>query len=92
MSVLSQGYSIIIDQGMSASGHGKEVIDGLNTIDKRYIYQLMSNVQLPGSITSDLQIIMHSCTPKNDVSLDKQSQKHLSKEHLKHGVIDQGNI
>ena len=46
MSVLSQGYSIIIDQGMSAPGHGREVIDGLNVIDKRYIYQLMSNVQL----------------------------------------------
>ena len=29
-------------------GHGKEVVDGFNTIDNRYIYQLMSNIQLPG--------------------------------------------
>ena len=28
--------------------HGKEVLDGINDIDKWYIYQLMSNVQLPG--------------------------------------------
>ena len=27
---------------------------------------------------------------KNDVSLDKEFQKHLSKEHSKNGVIDQG--
>ena len=48
MSVLSQCYSIIMYQGISAPGHGKEFVDGLNAIDKRYIYKLMSNVQLPG--------------------------------------------
>ena len=45
MSVLSQCYSIIIYLGISAPGHGKKMVDGLNVIDKRYIYQLMSNVQ-----------------------------------------------
>ena len=44
MSVLSQFYSVIIDVGVSANGHGKEVVGGLNYIGKRYIYQLMSNV------------------------------------------------
>ena len=48
MSVMSQCYSVIIDWGISETGHGKEVLDGLNAADKRYIYQLMSNVQLPG--------------------------------------------
>ena len=45
---MSQYYSIIIDRGISAPGHGKEVVDGLNAVDKSYIYQLMSKVQLPG--------------------------------------------
>ena len=53
MSVMSQTYSIIIDWGISAPGHGKEVVDGLNAVDKRFIYQLMSKVQLPGSIRFD---------------------------------------
>ena len=44
---MSQCYSVIIDCGISATGHGKEVVDGINTIDKWYIYQLMSNVKLP---------------------------------------------
>ena len=90
MSFMSQCYSIIIDRGISAPGHVKEVADSLNAIDKCYIYQLMSNVQLPGSETFDSQILMHSCTQKNDVILAKEFQKCISKEHHKHGVIDQG--
>ena len=49
----------------------------------------MSNVQPPGSKTFDLQILMHSCTQNNDVSLDKELQKYLSEEHFKHGVTYQ---
>ena len=71
MSVMSQFYSIIIDRGISAPGHGKEVVDGLITVDKRYIYQLMSNVKLPGSVKFDSQIKMHTGTEKEDVSLAK---------------------
>ena len=64
MLVLSQCHSIIIDQGISAPVHVKDVVDGLNAIDKRYIYQLMYNVQLPGLKTFDSRILMHSCTKK----------------------------
>ena len=38
MSGLLQNYSIIIDRGIIAPGNGKEVVDGLNDVDKRYIY------------------------------------------------------
>ena len=48
MSVLSQCHPIIIDRGISSPGHGKEVVGGPNSIYKWYIYQLMSNVKLPG--------------------------------------------
>ena len=53
MSVMSQTYSMIIDRGISEPGHGKEVVYGLNAVDKRYIYQLMFKVQLPGSVRFD---------------------------------------
>ena len=59
MSVLSQCHSIIIDRGISEPAHGKEVADGLNNIYKRYIYLLISNVQLPGSEIFDSHIIIH---------------------------------
>ena len=38
MSVISHTYSLIIDRGISAPGHGKEVVDVLNAVGKRYIY------------------------------------------------------
>ena len=49
MSVMLQCYSDIIDRDISVPVNGNEVVDGINHIEKRYIYQLMSNVKLPGS-------------------------------------------
>ena len=64
MPVMSQTYSIIIDRVISEPGHGKEVVDGLNAVDKSYIYQLMSKVQLPGSVIFDPNIKIHTGTEK----------------------------
>ena len=60
MSVMSQFYSIIIDRDISAPGHGKEVVNELNSVDKLYISQFMSAVQLPGSNRFDSQMQMHT--------------------------------
>ena len=77
MSAMSQTYSIIIDRVISAPGHGKQVVDGLNAVDKRYIYQLMSKVQLPGSVRFDSQIKIHTVTENKDVSLAQEFKDHL---------------
>ena len=77
MSSLSQCYSIIIDRGISVIGHGKEVIDGFNIIEKYYIYQVMSNVQFTGSKTFDSHIIMHSCTQMMSVWLENSKNIYL---------------
>ena len=90
MSVMSKTYSIIIDSVISAPGHGKEVVDRLNDVDKRYIYQLMSKVQLPGSVRFDSQIKMHTGTENKYVSLAHEFKNNLEEEHLQNGVIDQG--
>ena len=87
---MSQTYSIIIDRGISETGNGKEVVDGLNAVDKRYIYQLMSKVQLPGSVRFDSQIKMHTGTENKDVSLAKEFKDHMEGEHRQNGVINQG--
>ena len=76
---MSQCYSIIIDLGIIAPGHGKEVVDGLNAVDKRYIYQLMSKVQLPGSVRFDSQIKMHTGTEIFFVRLAHEFKDHLEK-------------
>ena len=38
MLVMSQCYSVIIDRDISAPGHDKEVVDGINAVEKLYIY------------------------------------------------------
>ena len=74
---MSQSYSVITDQGISAPGNDKEVVDGLNAVDKRYIYQLIFNGQLPGSNRFDYQMQMYTGNQKYDVSLAKEFQQHL---------------
>ena len=64
--------------------------DGLNTVDKSYIYQLMSKVKLPGSVRFDSQIKMHTGTENKDVSLAKEFKNHLEGKHRQNGAIDQG--
>ena len=90
MSVVSQTYSLIIDRVISAPWHGTEVVDGLNAVDKRYIYQLISKVQLPGSIRFDSQIKIHTGTEKKYVSLAREFKDRLEGEQRKNGVIDLG--
>ena len=46
--MLSHVFSVIIERGISAPEHVIEVVDGLNSIEKRFLLQLMSTVQLPG--------------------------------------------
>ena len=65
------------------------MVDGINYVDKRYIYQLMSTVQLPRSIRFYSNIQMHNVTQKYDVSLAKELQEHLTKKHRKYCFIDQ---
>ena len=90
MSFMYQFYSIIIDQGISTPVNGKEVVDVLNAVDKRYIYQWISTVQLTGSNRFDSQMQIHTGNQRYDVSLAKEFQHHLTKYHRKNGVIDQG--
>ena len=87
---MSKTYSIIIDCGISSPGHGKEVVDGINAVDKCYIYQLMSKVQLPGSVIFYSQIKMHTVTENKDVSLVHEFKDHMEEEHRQNGSIDQG--
>ena len=49
----------------------------------------MSNVKLPLSNRFYSQMQMHTINQKDDVSLAKEFQQHLTKEHRKNDVFDQ---
>ena len=56
-----------------------------------YIYQLISTVQLPESNRFDSQMQMYTGNQKDDVSLAKEFQHHLTKKHRKNSVFYQEN-
>ena len=65
------------------------MVDGLNAVDNRYIYRLMSKVQLPGSVRFDSQIKIHSGTENKYLSLAHELKYYMEEEHRQNGAIDQ---
>ena len=49
MPMLSQEFSLIIDRDISATIYVREVLYVLNAIAKRFLFQLMATVKLPGA-------------------------------------------
>ena len=37
MSYLSKSYQIVLDRAVDIPGHGKDVVDGFNAVQKRYL-------------------------------------------------------
>ena len=89
-SILPKSYNIIIDRGISEPVYGREVVDGMNAPDKRFIFHLMETVQLPGCTRFDAQMTVQTETRNTDASLVLEFQKHLSNKSCKHGTIDNG--
>ena len=90
LSMFSHAHDIIIDHGVGSLGHGKVVFGGINATDKSYLSMLMTTVQLPNGATNNSQMVMHASTENVDISLAKQSQKHISDPSLAHILIDHG--
>ena len=58
--MLSHSFYVIIYCGISAPGNGKQVVDGLNTIYKRFLIQLIPTVQMLGENNYYTQMVMHT--------------------------------
>ena len=55
-------YNIIIDSGVGAPVHDREVVGGFNAKNKRFLSMLMKTVQLPGSEAHESHRAMYSST------------------------------
>ena len=69
MSMFSRVFYFIVDHGIIEPGHGGEVVHGLTTNEKRFIFKLMENVHLPGVKSYGTQMVVHTGTRISDVSL-----------------------
>ena len=64
-----QAFNITIKNGISAQRHDREVIYGINTTDKRFIFHLMATVHIPLRQRFDTQMEMNTSTHNADASL-----------------------
>jgi hypothetical protein len=60
LSMSSMKHIITIDQAVAAPGHGKDLIDGLNTVNKMYLKELMMRTSVAGEAEEDCKIKSHS--------------------------------
>ena len=58
--------------GISATGHDREVVDGINDTGKRFTFNLVTKVQLPGSQRFDTKMAIHTTTYNYDTSLAQE--------------------
>eukprot|EP00957_Ditylum_brightwellii_P003690 279735-Ditylum_brightwellii.AAC.1 len=47
ITTISMKYGIVIDREVGAPGYGKDVVDGLNAVDKRYLRSDMFKKYIP---------------------------------------------
>ena len=60
---------MIIDNVISAQGHGREVVNKLNATEERFIFHSMETMKLIASQRFDARIKISTPTHKSDVSL-----------------------
>ena len=90
LSILSQLFNMAIYHGVGTPGHGGEVVDSLDYTNKRFIFHMMANVQLPGSEWFGTKITVHTETQTIEMSLAMEFQKHFSNTSRKHGILYHG--
>ena len=69
--MLSQEYYVIIYCGVSVLVNGKEADYILSATDKKFLFQLIETVKIPGLNVFDTQMVMHFATINADFSLAK---------------------
>ena len=86
--ILLQSFNKIICRRISAPGNGREVVDVLNYTYKRFIFQLMDTIQLPGSEHFDTWIVAYTAIQITYISSAPEFQRHLSNALWRHNILD----
>jgi hypothetical protein len=75
LSMLSVKHNITIDRAVAAPGHGKDLIDGLNAVDKMYLKELMMRTSVAGEANEDRKIKSHSVEEGSAVSIAEEAAR-----------------
>ena len=83
MSAISKKYGIVIDRAVGAPGHGKDIVDGLNAVDKRYLKTAMFRTVNPEKNGSKKTMNSHSATATGSFCFAEEC-KSMLQHHADH--------
>ena len=86
LSYLAQKYDITIDRAIGAPGHGKDIVDGINATNKKYLASMMCMTGTPESNDSKKRMATESMTETASKSLAVEAQRLLSLDSRIQGV------
>ena len=78
LSFLSQRYQIVIDRAVDTPGHGKDVVDGFNAVQKRYLASCLRKRNTPEVHESDSsRMRVEAMTEEGEVSFAEECKRLL---------------
>ena len=81
--MVAMKYNIVIDCAVGAPGHGKDVVDGLNAVDKRFLRKSMFQIFNPEEGTTRKAMHAHGADSRGMVSFAEECRK-LLQQHADH--------
>ena len=92
MIVLSSSYVIIMHRAINATGHRKNVVDGLNTTDKRYLKKKMELIGKLGSGNTTKIIMTPSASKDVSIQFVDQFLEILNNKEILNGLKGSSKI
>ena len=74
LSLLSTKYNINIDRAIGAPGHGKNIVDGLNAVDKHYLKKIMRITKKASETDSNIKKLTSILSLKTNLFLFPNNQ------------------
>ena len=75
LSLLSKEYNIVIDRAVGAPGHGKDVVDGLNAVDKAFLKKAIMGNKNPEQVQTSKDMLAHEMSGCSCVSFAETCHK-----------------
>ena len=89
MSYLSTSYKIVLDRAVDTPGHGKDVVDGFNDVQKRYLATCLRMRSTPEKCKIDSKCMrVEAMTEKGEVSFAEECKRLLD---LRDDIGTKGN-
>ena len=78
MSYLLKSYQIVLDRAVDTPGHGKDVVDGFNAVQKRYVATCLRMRSTPEKYNIDSKLMcVEAMTEKGEVRFSEECKRLL---------------